>query len=206
MKVTGIILRRRSMRNRMGSTSPRVVYAAAVVASIVVLCGGGQAATTSPLDTTSETTQSMAPPEAIEREVARVRAATAPFKSLDRAVAAGYRRDGGACVDNPPHGAMGYHHRNDALLDDRVEVERPEMLVYERLPNGGYRLNGVEYIVPFSARPETSEPPTAMGQALKPFPSLRIWYLHVWVWTENPSGLFADWNPRVKCDRRPGAL
>ena len=38
-----------------------------------------------------------------------------------------------------------------------------------------------------------------MGQKLKPAPSLGIWYRHVWVWRENPSGLFADWNPLVKC-------
>jgi hypothetical protein len=94
---------------------------------------------------------------------------------------------------------MGYHHVNQGLLDDRIEIERPEMLVYERLPDGRYRLNGVEYIVPFSVRPATAEAPTVMGQALKPAPQLKIWYRHVWVWLENPSGLFSDWNPRVKC-------
>ena len=137
----------------------------------------------------------------VERDIERARAATAPFKSLDAAVAAGYGRDGGQCLDHPPHGAMGYHHQHDALLDDRIEVERPEILVYERLPNGDYRLNGVEYIVPFSARPETARPPVVMGQPLKSHRGLQIWYLHVWIWTENPSGLFADWNPRVTCDR-----
>jgi hypothetical protein len=138
----------------------------------------------------------------IEHDIERVRAATAAFKSLDAAVAAGYSRDGGQCLEHPPHGAMGYHHVNDALLDDRIELERPEILVYERLPNGDYRLNGVEYIVPFSARPETAKPPVVMGQPLKPHRGLQIWYLHVWVWTENPSGLFADWNPRVRCEPR----
>lgn len=137
--------------------------------------------------------------EDVDRDVARVRAATQAFKSLDSAVAAGYSRDGGGCVDNPPKGAMGFHHQNNALLDARLEVERPEMLVYERLRDGTYRLNGVEYIVPFSAWPETKEPPTVMGQPLKAAPSLRIWYRHVWVWRENPSGLFADWHPHVKC-------
>ena len=73
------------------------------------------------------------------------------------------------------------------------------MLVYERLPSGDYRLNGVEYVVPFSYRPPTAEPPTLMGHALKPAPSLKLWYLHVWVFVENPSGTFADWNPLVKC-------
>jgi hypothetical protein len=132
-------------------------------------------------------------------DVQRIRSATAAFRSLDAAVAAGYARSGGGCVENQPQGAMGFHHVNESLLDDRIEVERPEMLVYERLPDGQYRLNGVEYIVPFSVRPATAEPPTVMGQPLKPAPSLNIWYRHVWVWFDNPSGLFADWNPRVKC-------
>jgi hypothetical protein len=132
-------------------------------------------------------------------DLARIREATASFKSIDAAAAAGYGRQVVNCVDNPPHGAMGYHHQNNALLDDRLEVERPEMLVYERLSDGEYRLNGVEYIVPFSARPPTASPPSIMGQNLKPAPSLKLWYLHVWVWQENPSGVFADWNPNVKC-------
>jgi hypothetical protein len=135
----------------------------------------------------------------VSRDVERVRAATAAFRSLDAAVAAGYSRKGGGCVQHQPHGAMGYHHINESLLDDRIEIDRPEMLVYERLADGTYRLNGVEYIVPFSVRPATAEPPTVMGQSLKPAPSLQIWYRHVWVWLDNPSGLFADWNPDVKC-------
>jgi hypothetical protein len=38
-----------------------------------------------------------------------------------------------------------------------------------------------------------------MGQKLKPAPGLKLWYRHVWVWLENPTGLFEDWNPKVKC-------
>jgi len=48
--------------------------------------------------------------EGVDRDLAPVRAATVTFKSLDKAVAAGYGRDGGRCVDNPPQGAMGFHH------------------------------------------------------------------------------------------------
>ena len=143
--------------------------------------------------------QSMGGDSAHAREVERIRAATAPFKVLDSAVTAGYSREGGGCVQHQPHGAMGYHHVNQALLDDQIEIERPEILVYERLANGEYRLNGVEYIVPFSIRPPTAEPPVVMGQKLTPAQSLKLWYRHVWVWLENPSGLFADWNPLVKC-------
>jgi len=137
--------------------------------------------------------------EEIQGDITRVQEATRSFSSLDKAVAAGYDRNGGGCVQNQPQGAMGFHHYNHSLLDAKIEVERPEILVYERLANGEYRLNGVEYVVPFSAWPETSEAPTVMGQKLKRARKLGIWYLHVWIWLENPSGLFADWNPRVKC-------
>jgi hypothetical protein len=133
------------------------------------------------------------------RDVARIRAATAPFRVLDSAVAAGYARDVPSCIQHQPHGAMGYHHVNAKLLDDRLELDRPEMLVYARTAGGDYKLNGVEYIVPFSARPRDATPPTVMGEALKPSDALGLWYLHVWAWERNPSGLLADWNPAVKC-------
>jgi hypothetical protein len=136
---------------------------------------------------------------AVASQVERIRAATVAFKSLDSAVAAGYDRDGGGCIQHQPDGAMGFHHVNPSLLDDRIEIERPEILVYERLPGGEYRLNGVEYIVPFAIRPSTAEPPVVMGQPLKRAPRLELWYRHVWVWRDNPSGLVADWNPEVKC-------
>jgi hypothetical protein len=136
--------------------------------------------------------------DSVDEAVERVRAATAPFKSLDRAVAAGYQRDVEQCVENPPHGGMGFHHENAALMDAKIEVERPEVLTYQRMPDGEYRLTGVEYIVPLAAWKE-EEPPRAMGQPMKRAESLGIWYLHVWIWQSNPQGLFADWNPSVTC-------
>ncbi|HKG91888.1 MAG TPA: hypothetical protein VKA84_08360, partial [Gemmatimonadaceae bacterium] len=143
--------------------------------------------------------QEVATPAAVEVEVARLRAATATFRALDSAVAAGYARQVVRCLEQPPHGAMGFHHVNRTLLDDRVEVERPEILLYSRTAAGAYKLNGVEYVVPYAARPRDAEPPTVMGQKLKRSDPLALWYLHVWVWEENPSGLFADWNPVVTC-------
>jgi hypothetical protein len=135
---------------------------------------------------------------AVDRDVLGVRAATAPFKVLDKAVAAGYALHVSQCVENPPQGAMGFHHNNAALRDANLEVDKPEVLTYARTPDGQYKLTGVEYVVPISAW-SRSEPPTIMGQKLKRSDSLGIWYLHVWIWEQNPSGLFADWNPRVTC-------
>jgi hypothetical protein len=135
--------------------------------------------------------------DAVDRDVARTRAATERFKSTEAAVASGYARVTD-CVEHPPDGAMGYHFQNNALLDTTLDVEHPEVLVYERKPDGTFKLNGVEYLVPISAWTAT-EPPRIMGQALKRAERLGIWYLHVWTWEPSPSGLFADWNPRVKC-------
>jgi hypothetical protein len=135
--------------------------------------------------------------EAVDRDVAKLRAATARFKAADAAIAAGYPAETN-CVQHQPHGAMGYHYNNAALKDAILDVEKPEVLVYEKRPDGTFQLNGVEYLVPFTAWTKT-EPPTIMGQNLKRADSLGFWYLHVWSEKANPSGIFADWNPNVKC-------
>jgi hypothetical protein len=137
--------------------------------------------------------------EAVDRDVARLREATAAFHSSARAEAAGYQPTD-HCIEKPPEGGMGYHFDNPALRDGVVELEKPETLVYEKRPDGTFKLNGVEYIVPFSAW-KAMEPPTLMGQKFKRADSLGFWYLHVWNWEQSPSGLFADWNPRVKCPK-----
>jgi hypothetical protein len=135
--------------------------------------------------------------ETVDRDVARVRAATVRFKTTDAATAAGYKQVT-ECVEYQPYGAMGYHFQNNALLDTTLDVEHPEVLVYERQADGTFKLNGVEFLVPIPAW-TASEPPRIMGQALKRADRIGIWYLHVWSWEPSPSGLFADWNPRVKC-------
>jgi hypothetical protein len=135
----------------------------------------------------------------IAANLAVLRTATAPFKNLDVAVAAGYARDVPDCLVHEHHGAMGYHHLNRALADAKVEIDKPEILLYEHLPDGAYRLNGVEYIVPYRAWSRDSTPPIAFGQKMRHEDNLQLWYLHVWAWTENRDGLFANFNPDVHC-------
>lgn len=129
----------------------------------------------------------------------RLRAATQSFHSIDSAAAAGYPRTVADCLVHEHHGAMGYHHSNPKLADAKVDVEHPEILLYERMPSGEYRLNGVEFIVPYRAWPRDSVAPTLMGQRLKHEDNLKIWYLHVWAWSDNADGVFADFNPSVQC-------
>lgn len=131
--------------------------------------------------------------------ITRLRAATRPYRSIDSAVAAGYPRNVPECLVHEHHGAMGYHHVNSKYVDNKAEVERPEILLYERMPDGAYRLNGVEFIVPYRAWPRDSVAPVLMGQKLKHEDNLKIWYLHVWAWTDNADGVFADFNSAVSC-------
>ena len=135
--------------------------------------------------------------DAVDRDVAKIRDATVRFKTTEAAESAGYKRDSD-CIEHQPAGAMGYHYKNSALLDTTLDVDHPEVLVYEKKPDGAFKLNGVEFLVPISAW-TAAEPPRIMGQALKKADRLGIWYLHVWTWVPSPSGLFADWNPNVKC-------
>lgn len=135
--------------------------------------------------------------EAIDRDITRARTATARFKDVKAAIAAGHTAQTN-CVQHQPHGAMGLHYPNAALHDTTLDPERPEVLTYETQSDGTVKLTGVEYIVPIAAWTR-QEPPTLFGQSLKRADSLGIWYLHAWIWEPNPSGLFADWNPRVKC-------
>lgn len=134
---------------------------------------------------------------AIDRDVETLRAATERFKQSSVAIAEGYVAED-RCIEHQPHGAMGYHFNNLALRDATLDLNKPEVLVYQKLPDGTFKLNGVEFIVPIAAWTKT-EPPTIMGQNLKRVDSLGFWYLHVWNWGYSPSGLFADWNPRVTC-------
>lgn len=135
----------------------------------------------------------------VAEDISRLQAATRAFHTLDSAVTAGYPREVKDCLVHEHHGAMGYHHVNRGYLDDTLDVDRPEILLYERLPNGDYRLNGVEFIVPYRAWPRDSVAPVLMGQQLKREDKLNIWYLHVWAWTKNTDGLFADFNAAVNC-------
>jgi hypothetical protein len=135
--------------------------------------------------------------EAIDRDVERLRTATERFKVAAEALAAGYESTT-HCVAHPTEGGMGLHFDNQGLRDAKLELEKPEVLVYGKLADGTLKLNGVEYIVPLSAW-NRDEPPSMMGQNLKRADKLGIWYLHVWNWEPSPSSIFADWNPRVKC-------
>lgn len=157
----------------------------------------------------SETTLS---PSA-QADLGDARRATAPFVDINLAInAGGYGpapfadAQGITCIANaqPRKGAMGIHYVNGSLLDGALDPKRPEALIYEPMPDGSLRLVGVEYIV-FASAWSSNKPPRLYGQDFHPTPEgnrygIPAFYaLHVWMWEPNRSGLFADWNPAVRC-------
>lgn len=132
-------------------------------------------------------------------DLTALRLATAPFHSLDNAMAAGWTEQLTHCLSSPT-GAMGYHYVNwDIFFDATVEATRPELLVYAPTPSGGRRLVAVEYLV-FDNALGGAPVPELFGQTFHYNPNISAWVLHVWVWQGNPNGVFEDWNPTVRCD------
>ena len=141
------------------------------------------------------------------RDLAALRAATGRFHNFATAFAAGHTFlfMNMCMVDESADnlGGMGYHYVDTALLDGTVDVRTPEAILYEPQPNGQLRLVGVEYVIPKDAW-TSEDPPVLFGRELK-LNAFDLWALHVWIWEDNPSGMFADWNPRVTCDYAPAA-
>ncbi len=141
---------------------------------------------------------------ALQRQLADVRQATAKFHDVAAAEAAGYINPGvGHCVQSPA-GGMGIHFVNPRLLrDGQLDPTKPEILLYAS-SGQGLRLVGVEYLMPTS---QWSAPaPNLFGKPFdgpmpehEPNTTGEHYDQHVWVWSHNPSGLLATWNPEIQC-------
>ena len=75
----------------------------------------------------------------------------------------------------------------------------PEAVMYEPMADGTQKLVAVEYI--------TSKGPASLEGQLFNFNSApnryglgEFYELHVWAWKGNPTGTFADMNPKVSCE------
>lgn len=129
-----------------------------------------------------------------------LRQVTAPFRTFDAALAAGWSAKITSCMSDPSLGGMGFHYGNTALIDGTVQVNKPQLLLYEPKADGSEELVAVEYIIPYSAHARSDAAPELFGQKFKQNDTFQLWGLHVWAWKTNPSGLYADWNPQVNCN------
>jgi hypothetical protein len=135
-----------------------------------------------------------------------VRDATERFKDVAVAQAEGYALNFG-CVSGDDLGAMGLHYINGNILNSGVlDPTRPQIVIYEPMPDGSLKLIGADFLVFAEQWNAThSGPPELMGQLFHLFESpnrfgLPAFYtLHVWAWKENPKGAFVNWHPNVSC-------
>ena len=174
-----------------------------LLVAIAMLAGcGGQTAAGRVSGTVNSDVPALTGLSAAERkDVAELRRVTAPFQVFDRGVAAGWSTKITAYMTDPAGaGGMGFHYGNTALIDGTVSVDQPELLLYEPEQNGRLRLVAVEYIIPYTAVSRDAAPPVLFGQKFQQNDVFQLWGLHVWAWKDNPSGLYANWNPRVTCD------
>ena len=100
------------------------------------------------------------------------------------------------CENRPGEGPVGIVYVNyKRLLDGIVDPHSPDALIYEPGSNDRARLVGVEFAVLDAGQ----EPPEFLGATFQREPEFGVFALHVWVWRNNPEGLFAETNPRVSC-------
>lgn len=133
-----------------------------------------------------------------------LRTVLAAYEDVDAALEAGFERFGD-CMSGP-QGAQGIHFTHgERIGDPSLDVARPEVLMYEPRADGSLRLIGTEYLVFQQAWHDAGHdaPPVLLGREFTLNTTLLdepFYALHVWVWQHNPLGLFANWNPLVRCD------
>jgi hypothetical protein len=120
-----------------------------------------------------------------------------------------------ACIDFPqgaqdgpivyPPGAMGVHFLNMANVGPVLDPAKPQILIYE--PVGDKLvLTAAEWFMPVQVAGD--KVPSIFGQPLvgpmdghEPImpAALRHYDLHVWLWKDNPRGMFTSTNASIKC-------
>ncbi len=146
----------------------------------------------------------------------QVRAATERFQNVEVAESSGYELLFG-CVSGDSAGAMGLHYVNLTILNSTnqsgvMEVDHPQIVIYEPTADGHLRLTGADYLVYAAAwdKLHPGDPPQLMGQAFHLFDApnrfgLPAFYtLHAWAWKDNPNGAFVNWHPNVSCEQFTG--
>jgi len=152
---------------------------------------------------------------ALSPDLDSVRAALSKYKDPVQAVHDGFLSTL-ACIDFPygakdgtmqyVPGAMGIHFLNMGNVGPTLDPMKPQVLMYEPDKAGKLTLVAAEWFMP--AQLVTGDPPSIFGHQLQgpmeghpPImpPELHHYDLHVWLWKDNPAGMFSPTNPAVKC-------
>src|SRR5262245_45224093 len=129
----------------------------------------------------------------LKEELAQARRATARYHTVEEAEADGY------VSINFCEPGEGCHWLKPSLVDAIFEVDHPEILLYAPDDNGRLRLVAVEYIAPIAFLP--SGPPDGFSGNedlwREDTEGAGLWESTVWLWLNNPNGMFEQHNPRV---------
>lgn len=136
-----------------------------------------------------------------------VRALLARYQDPMMAIHDGYHSTL-ACVEFP-EGAMGVHFINVQTIGPTVDPSKPQVLMYEPVGDS-LRLAGAEWFVPLATG--VKEAPVLFGETFDgPMDGhhpvmpheLRHYDLHVWLFKDNPRGMFTSVNSAVSCAGQP---
>jgi hypothetical protein len=137
-------------------------------------------------------------------ELEAVRAALDKYRDPVVAVRDGYLSTVG-CVQYPD-GGMGVHFLNPRLFGPVPDPMAPQLLVYEPDAQGQLNLVAAEWFIPLATgvegRPEIfGQPFQGPMEGHEPLIPKEVHHydLHVWLFKENPAGLFNATNPDVSC-------
>jgi hypothetical protein len=180
----------------------RMILALAVTAVAIGSVGVAALAATG-----SKSTVSAAPADPVWVTLLAARQGTAKYHDVHQAIKDGYHQVS-ACVMDPTKGVMGVHYLNDAYVKDpAITAAKPELLLYAPQTGGRLKLVAVEYFRPDADQNLSTDPDRPVLAGVKfdgPMeghdPGMpRHYDLHVWVWTWNPAGVFAQFNPSIHC-------
>jgi hypothetical protein len=129
--------------------------------------------------------------------IATLRRATARYQDLRVARDEGFVFLHGCEVrtDEGPVGTVYVH--PGRLFDGVIDPALPDALIYAPGPERP-RLVAAELAMPYTLW-TPSTPPQFLGNTFQREDEFGVFGLHVWIWRENPEGMFAEANPRVSC-------
>lgn len=178
-----------------GAGGFRALLAAAIIALLVAVPARGQT-------------------QELSQELVAVRGALDKYRDPVVAVHDGYlstvgcieyRGGGSEGTMSYAPGGMGVHFLNFGLIGAPLDPSKPQVLIYE--PRGNELvLAAAEWFVPVEAAGTVR--PTIFGRELDgPMEGhhplmpegLHHYDLHVWLWKDNPGGVFSPTNPAVTC-------
>jgi hypothetical protein len=155
----------------------------------------------------------------VEQQLDTLRGAAQMYQNVEAATGAGYVPIS-ECVAEPTMGGMGIHYGHPAKMMAPPDPADPQILLYA--PDGaGLRLVAVEFFVPVMVNgaphmgDEATPPPQGFEPAVPPelfqghpfdgpmpgHEEEMPWHYdqHLWLFEENPSGMFAAFNSNISC-------